>query len=238
MSGQHKVMLACVAHGGWYPRGAARLIESIHEKSPGYEVTAWINCYPPGSPGSHIEGGYEYGAYISKPFAMRYMLDQGADIAILVDAAFFAIRSIGPLVEHITREGYYLCKNGNLVGEWASDRALDFMGLTRRAAFGVEEASSYCVGLNLTHERCRHLARNWAHTWRAIPGPHTADGRQGRNAGFVSRDPRVKGHRHDQCTLSLLAYEAGMHDLTERPVMTAYLGLEDARTVLVNRGLG
>lgn len=234
--------IACIAYGGWYPRGAARLIQSMHDKSPGFEVLAWVNVLPPGAPGKVIESDYDYTGYVAKPFAMLHMLNTDADIGIVCDASFYALREIHPLVQHISMEGYYLCKNGNLAGEWVSDRSLNYLGIDRRKALEIEEASSYCVGLNFHHEKCRELARAWADSWRAIPGPHTntmaSDGHIGRNPGFCSAHPRVRGHRHDQTTLSILAWELGMRDLTERPKFTAYLGSETEETVLVNRGMG
>lgn len=242
---QHKVMILTVGIGAWYPRGIARMIERFRSYSPGFEVTAWINCYPPGAPGSVIQKDYEYGPYIAKPYAMLHALRSGADVAILLDAAFYPIRPIHPLIDHISHDGYYFCKNGNLAGEWASDRSLEYLHVTRDQALEREEISSYCVGLNFHRESCRELARVWAKTWTAIPGPHTnvlpsdlPGAWEGRNSGFCSAHPRVKGHRHDQTTLSLLAYELGMRDLTERPKFTAYAGSESEETVLVNQGMG
>lgn len=237
-----KVMILSVAIGGWYPRGLARMIEEFHRVSPGFEIAGFCNVLPPGTPTQNLypNDGYDYTGYIAKPFAMKYALDQGADIAILLDAAFYPIRAIHPLIDHIAQKGYYLCRNGNQVGEWSSDEALRIMGIPRASAMLIQEASSYCVGLNFAHENIgpRLLAARWAERWRAIPGPHTSSGCAGRNAGFVSREPFVRGHRHDQTTLSILAYGLGMTELTERPKFTAYLGSETEETVLCNRGMG
>lgn len=235
------VVICCLGVGGWYPRGVSRLIESIHRHSPGTEVQAWVNTYPFGAPGSVVEDGYEYGPYCGKPFALAAARFSGADIAILVDCAFYAIRSIGPLVDHIAQTGYYLCKNGNRVGAWSSDRCLDRMGVSREEAFTIEEASSYCVGLNFADGRCTELLYRWcgfAGDRLTFAGPHTSPLGDGRNRGHVSCDPRVKGHRHDQTVLSILAHRLGMRELCERPRFTAYLGSEDESTVLVNQGLG
>lgn len=236
-----KVSLVTIGIGGWYPRGIARMIQAFHQKSPGFEVAAWVNCIPFGAPGTVIEDGYDYTAYCAKPFALLSALMAGFDIAILLDAAFYPIRPIHPLVEHICQTGYYLCKNGNLVGEWSSDRCLERMGVTRETAMQMEEVSSYCVGLNFSDGRCHELLHRWcgfAADRLTIPGPHTNgfDSLRERNPGHCSYDPRVKGHRHDQTVLSILAHKMGMNILTERPKFTAYLGSETAETVLVNHG--
>ncbi len=238
-----KVTICCVAIGSWYARGVARMIERFNRYSPGYEIQAWINTYPPGAPGPVIVDGVDYGPYCAKPFALEYARAQGATQAILLDAAFFPIRSIMPLVEHIQRNGYYLCRNGFKVGEWSSDAALDAMRINRDMAFDVEEVSSYCVGLCFSNPAACRMLAHWimcASDPRVFPGHHTA-GDSGRNPGFVSHDPRVKGHRHDQTALSLIADRLKMDNLSERPFLTAYqLGYgglyPDETTVLVNHG--
>ncbi len=234
------VAICAVAIGAWYPRGIARMIQRFNEVSPGYQITAWVNTLPLGAPSNVVEGGYDYTAYCAKPFALLESRFRGADIAILLDCAFYPIRSIGPLVQHIARNGYYFCKNGNPMGEWASDRCLERMGMTREDAFTVEEISSYCVGLNFADGRCVELLHRWcgfAGDRLTIPGPHTnhATG-NGRNPGHVSTHARVKGHRHDQTVLSILAHRMGMIEMTERPKYTSYLGSETEETVLVNNG--
>lgn len=237
-----RVIVCTVAYGGWYPRGVSRMIETFANVSPGYEIQAHVNTLPFGAPSNVIENGYDYTGYCAKPFALMAARNGGADIALLIDAAFFPVRPLYPLVDHIAQRGYYLCKNGNLVGEWSSDRCLERMNTTREDAMLMEESSSYCVGLNFADGRCIELLHRWcgaASDRLTFPGPHT-NGMQnysGRNPGFVSSDPRVRGHRHDQTALSILAYRIGLQELTERPKFTAYLGSETEDTVLVNQGM-
>lgn len=238
-----KVVICTVAIGGWYPRGVARMIQEFERVSPGFEIQAHVNCLPFGAPAKVIEDGYDYTAYCAKPFAMLEARMAGADMAILLDAAFFPIRHIGPLVDYIAGHGYYFCKNGMSVGAWSSDRCLERMGVTREDARTMEEISTYCVGLNFAHTHTLELLRRWcgfASDRLTIPGAHTnglVNG-VGRNPGFVSADPSVQGHRHDQTVLSILAHKMGMRELSERPKFTAYLGSETDQTVLVNQGMG
>lgn len=236
-----RVIICTVALGGWYPKGAARLIQEFDRVSPGFEVQAHVNTPPFGAPAAVIEDGYDYTAYCAKPFALAAAMMAGADIAILLDAAFYPIRPIHPLVDHIARNGYYLCKNGYRVGEWCSDRAMTRMGETRDRLMEMEEVSSYCVGLNFADGRCVELLHRWcgfASDRLTFPGCHTARfSGEGRNKGFVSNDPRVRGHRHDQTALSILAHKMDMHNLSERPLFTSYAGYETEETVLVNQGM-
>ena len=235
-----KTVVCVLAHGGWYPRGVARMIEKFRDISPGVEIQAWVNVLPFGAPQSVIEDRYDYTAYCAKPFVLAEARNSGADIAILLDAAFYPIRSIAPLVERIAQRGYYFCKNGMSVADWSSDRCLERMGVLRHA-LDMEEISSYCVGLNFADGRCVELVRRWcgfAGDRLTVPGPHTAFGCEGRNVGFVSVDPAVRGHRHDQTVLSILAHKMGMRELTERPRFTSYRGSSTEETVLENEGMG
>jgi len=237
-------MITVVALGGWYPRGAARLIEKFYEVSHGYMIVPWINALPPEAPANVVRNGRDYTGYCAKPFALRALRDYGADIGILLDAAFYPIRSINPLVDHITQYGYYLCENGYNVGEWCQDSSLEPLGITREEAFRIPEVSSYCVGLNFHWDSCNRLLDEWCDSWPTFPGPHTnihrdpetSKGLPDRNAGFCSNDPRVKGHRHDQTALSVIAYRLGFDKRIARPKFTAYCGTETKETVLVNRG--
>jgi hypothetical protein len=233
-----------VAIGNHYPRLAARLIERFNSASPGYQIQAWVNTLPPGAPKGVIVGGYDYTAYCAKPFALDYARQCGATQAILLDAAFFPIRPIKPLVEHVQRNGYYLCRNGFSVGEWSSDAALNKFNVSREQALGIEEISSYCVGLDLSPNSVDPLFLLW--WWMKSVGtfaaPHTNTGHPGRNQGFVSADARVKGHRHDQTALSLIAHDLGMTRLSDRPEFTAYQrgyggAFPNESTVLVNHGV-
>lgn len=232
-------MITTIGIGGWYPAGVARLISQFRIVDPGREVMAWVNTLPPGAPSAVVRDEWDYTGYCAKPFALRAAMDARADIGIVMDAAFWPIRPIDSLVEHITRRGYYLCENGYQVGEWCKDAALEPLGLTRAEAMDIPEASSYCVGFNFHHRVCRDAVEEWcelAVDGITFPGPHTRSGEQGRNPGHVSDDPRVRGHRHDQTALSAVTWRLGMREHIERPRFTAYHGHEDVTTVLVNRG--
>lgn len=237
------VRIGVVGVGGWYPRGVARMIEAFHAVSHGLELQAWVNTLPPGAPASVRTPERDYTAYCAKPFALRALRDSGADIGILLDAAFCPIRPIHPLIDHIAMTGYYLCRNGFRVGEWCQDAALGPLGITRKESFEIPEASSYCVGLNFTKPEPNELLDRWCESWPTFAGPHTNTKRSStdpgfptRNPGWCSDDPRVNGHRHDQTALSVIAHKLGMDQLVRRPKFTAYLGQEGPETVLVNQG--
>lgn len=220
------------------------MIERFAEVDPCRHIEAHVNKLPFGAPANVVENGYDYTGYCAKPFAMLDAKSNGADIAILLDASFYPIRSIQPLIDHIAQFGYYFCDNGYIAGEWASDRALERLGMQRDEAMTAREISSYCVGLNFLDGRSVELLHRWigfAGDRLTFPGPHTNNGspvpQEGRNQGFCSADVRCRGHRHDQTALSILAHRMGMSKLIARPMFTTYEGHETIDTVLVNRGM-
>ena len=228
-----RVVISVVAINGWYPRGAARLIEAFHQTGNGHEIQAWVNVLPPGCPSGVIVDGYDYTPYCAKPFALAHAA-KNADQVILLDAAFYPVQSIQPLIDYIARVGYYFCENGNPVGEWISDAALMAFRMSRDEAMGIKEVSSYCVGVDV--RKCQQLIDAWPLTASSFPGPHTNRGHKGRNVGWCSDDSRCKGHRHDQSALSILAHRLGMNVLSQRPRFTSYLGDSTSETCLVNHG--
>ncbi len=237
-----RVAIGTIALGGIYPQLSTRLLQRFAAVCPNYEVQAWINNKPAEAPFMFVDE-YDYTAYCAKPFVMDALR---ADVAILLDASFFPVRDILPLVEHIEKVGYYFCDNEFKVGEWCSDKCAEAFGLNRDYIMDMPELSSYCVGLDLRRGECRRLLEMWKSAARSpsiIPGRHTA-GTEGRNAGFVSSDSRVRGHRHDQTALSIIAHQFGMHYFVKRPILTAYAAIEwnkdhlppTEETVLVNWG--
>ncbi len=239
MSEPH-VIIACVGLGWWYPVGVRRLLHEFEHVSPGYRTMTWIDELPPGAPSGMVKDGWDYTGYSSKPFALKAAMDAGADIGILLDASFWPIRDIKPLVDHIDRTGYYFCDNWFRVGEWCNDAILEYYGVTRDEALTWPDLSSYCVGLDFRQERCRTALGLWCadSTAGLFVGPHTNIGHEGRNIGWCSDDPRCKGHRFDQSSLNLIARRLQMTNLTPRPYLTAYAGDETEDTVLICRGMG
>ncbi len=240
-----KLQIVTVALGGWYPRGVARMIEAFERVSPGHEITAFVNVMPGCAPSRYdcTVGGFDYSGYVAKAFALQEALEGDADAALLLDASVYPVRSIAPMVEHIERVGYFLARGGFTIGEWSTDTALKDFGLAREEALHIPDVLSGCVGFMLKkHSR---LIDEWAELWRLFLAPHSnaAAGDKThsyKNEGFVSADTRVRGHRHDQTVLSLLAYRNELTELVEMPHLLSYaqpVGQPSESTVLVVEGM-
>lgn len=238
-----KVVICTVAYLGWYRRGVARMIQEFERVSPGYEIQAWVNTLPPGTP-EIVHGKVTYTGYAAKPWALKHAMES-ADVALLIDASVYPIRHIEPLLDFIYGHGYYLAPAGFTIGEWTNDEMLEQAGLTRDEALKIPDVASGIVGLKNSLQT-QFLVDRWCEMtrWPSFGAPHSnseaADTRHHyRNVGFVSNDPRCSGHRQDQSALSIIAHQMGLKDLTPWPRFVAYqaAGNADESTVLQIAGM-
>jgi len=249
-----KVVITTVAWGGWYRKGLERQIREFERVSPGYELQGWLNVLPPGTPKLMVDG-VDYTGYAAKPWAMKYAMDSGADVALLIDASVYPIQHIEPLLDFIWDHGFYLAPAGFTVGEWTNDTMLANFGLDRDHAMKIPDVASGIFGLRLDAPRHRGALDRWlvSTTQPGFAAPHSNSlaankTHHYRNVGFVSYDPRCSGHRQDQSALSLIAHSYGLTDLTPWPRFVAYQagyssvpgksGRADETTVLEIAGMG
>ncbi len=237
-----RVAIATLAYGGWYPRGVARQIQKFAEVSPGFQHVSFVNVLPEGAPKRVEENGVDYTAYCAKPFVLQEAT-RNADIVLLLDASIYPIQHIQPLIDHIHRHGYLFVAAGFTVGEWASDEALKYFNVKRDDMMSRPDLLSGCVGLDMRVTKARCLLKEWRAAWPTFPGPHSnlysADQTYSyRNLGTASKDPRVRGHRHDQTALSILAHIYGMTEFVQMPRFLAYVGTEITQeTALIVHGM-
>lgn len=222
-----RVAITTLGNGGWYHKGVARLIQEMEQVSPGYEIKAYINERPPGSPSRETAG--EYYGYTCKPFVVKAAMEDGVDIVLHLDASIRPIRHIQPLVDHISSTGHLFVAAGFNIGQWSTDEALRQFNIGREDALRMPDCLSGCVGIDLRLQRNRDLVNLWCDCWPLFAGFHSNVNAASkkfsyRNEGFVSEDPRVLGHRHDQTVLSLLAHKFGMTDFVKMPRYLAYYG--------------
>lgn len=190
-------------------------------------VIHWQNQYPKGSP-THGQVQYAF-----KTFALKEAERQGHDVLMWCDAAMYPMRNVAPMFEHIEREGYLLFENvGHPLGVWTSDRCLDAMGMSRAEAHTTRQIMGCCVGIDLRTDVGRAMLDQW-HV-RACDGGVTFNGP---HYGICADDETVKGHRHDQSVLSILAARMGL-SMVRMPNLLSY-GETNAseQTCMVSEGM-
>ncbi len=191
-----------VACGNWYPQGQDRLILNLDAVGYRGDMMPWRDRFPQGR--THAEVPYGF-----KPFAFDEARKQGFQRVLWLDAAEVIEKPVTPIFDHIEKQGYFLMNNvGFNTGEWCSDAALQSLGLDRETSFAMPHLMACVMGFDFSKPRSHEFLDAWirlANDGKTFPGKHS-------NAnGEVSKNPRVRGHRHDQTAASVLALRLGLN---------------------------
>lgn len=197
-------MNACVINlgrGAWYPRGQARLRDSLVHHGQGVITYLWSDESQIGAP-YHQDVPYAF-----KPAAFNYAQSQGHDVVLWCDCSVWAIRNIQPVLNHIKEHGHVFFAGGWDCGQWSTDTALENLGVTRDEATAMPMFMACCMGLDLSTEKGQKFLEKWTRLsldGKTFPGPWSNDDKQ------ASKDPRCLGHRHDQTAGSIIAAQLNM----------------------------
>lgn len=197
--------------GGWYPKGVARLIESV--KPYGINVFSKTE-YEDGIP-NHAGNPYAH-----KLGVMAKAIEAGVTKFLWCDASIYAVNDPQEVFDIINRDGHYLVKSGFNCAQSCNDNILYYHGCTRDEAEGMSECLSGFVGLDINHKVGREIFMTWLR--------YCNDGvfRGSRQHANQSLDPRFLFHRQDQSALALIANRMGlhMHELNTHLGYTAHGG--------------
>jgi prepilin-type processing-associated H-X9-DG protein len=184
-----------VGIGGWYPHGTARLINSIREHSPNVNTMNWMEAMPEGSR-PHSESNY---GFKTKAFIEAH--NKGFSNVLWCDSSLYAIKDISPVLEKLDKDGYYFIDNGYNLEETATDKLLNFAGLTREDAKQIPEITTCLFGFT---DKSVGVFLQWLiyEENNLFNGNRIHDVRD-------SSSPSFKHCRHDQSALSLAAYLLG-----------------------------
>jgi hypothetical protein len=172
--------------------------------------------YPPGCP-THLDVPFAF-----KPYCFAEAREAGAGLVLWLDSSCLPVRPLHGLFGELGRDGYLLFANGRrVVGEWASDLALERLGVSRDDAMRMPEINAAALGLDLRSAVGNEFLDRWLAeaqaglAFRGVQEPlensvHYDDVKWNRG-NRVSADPRVRGHRHDQTVAGLLAFELGLN---------------------------
>lgn len=210
-----KTCIINFAKGHWYPRGQARLLQSLRDTGYEGDVFHWNDeralSVPP----------HEMMPYAFKIGAFNHVADLGYRQILWCDAAVFAIKPVTPIFDHIEREGHVFFHSGFNCAQWTSDACIAACGITRDDAEKMPMYMACCMGLNLDNPRSADFLKRL--TERALDGVSLPGA--WRNEGHeVSHDPRCQGHRHDQSIGSILAAQLSMEVIIAHHTYFAYYG--------------
>jgi hypothetical protein len=166
----------------------------------------WDECLPPNCP-PHEEKPYAF-----KVHAILDAQRAGYDQVVWADTSVWFNRpKFDDMWDMLTREGYIICKNAeHNCAQWSTDAALRAFGMGRNEAESIPQIVATAFALDLRHEYIKEFClnlREMADHDEIFPGAWVNDKHQ------CSRDPRVRGHRHDQTAMSVLCNAMHMHVL-------------------------
>lgn len=211
-----------VATGDHYVKGQKRLTQAL---GSGATMLAWTNMLPVGSP-SHSEVPYAF-----KAFALQDAAARGNSLLLWADASILPVGPLGPLFDRIHDDGYWISRNGWTNSEWTADSAYADLGISRADNAKIPHVVATAFGINVQHTKGRAILAEYVRLakTRAFCGPW-------RNCPETPcGGPGVLGHRHDQSSLSVIAWKLGCV-LSEPPEVFAYKGGEIDSTVLLADG--
>ena len=247
-----------VATGTRFIRGQQRLTAWLAQHSEDYLHWNDRTGLPAGSP-SHQDVPYAFKAY-----ALKCAVEKGATTLLWCDASIIPIRPVGELWTRIERDGYWIGNNGFSNYEWTADLSYvdlfasmflweesNALECARAVNRHIPHVVATSFGLSLKHPIGQQIFDEYyrlASETEAFCGPWFNE-LQIRHAMPHSEliewiksgkcapcgPPDVRGHRHDQTALSVIAWRLGCQ-LTNSPEVFSYRGGENEKTILVADG--
>lgn len=152
--------------------------------------------------------------YGFKPFVLNIAVQKGYKYILWLDSSIICIRNPKKIFSIIKKEGTFVWSPYTAkMGEWCSDIALNSFNLQRETSFQIDELCGAIYGFNTENPDAISLFNEWnayANDKKTFLGiPKNIDYKESftNKTLLVSKDERVKGHRHDQTALSFLAYK-------------------------------
>jgi hypothetical protein len=197
MENLNRAVIISAGIGGWYAQGVRRLERSLVFEGWGGNILTWKDDYPPNS------HRHEDFPYYMKIAAFEEALRQGYTHILWVDASFWAVKRPDKMFDIINDQGYYFFSSGYNLAQSVNDNALEYVGLSRDVAEGLNEWASGCVGINFNNDDGKNLYNRWKQLMDAglSKGSRLHDNQ--------SSDSRFLFHRQDQSCLSLAIWEHG-----------------------------
>lgn len=191
----------------------------------GVPVVSWLGSAPDGAP-PHADCPYGF-----KLTALERAAESASTL-LWLDSTVIVLRPLDDLFAKIEADGYWISANHGLMnGEFTADGAYPALGVGRAENWKIPHVVATCFGLDMSSPVGARILESWTELRDAgaFAGPRSNE------RGEASGDPAVRGHRHDQTALSVVAYKMGLA-LTNPPDWFADEGYEGSdATVLTNR---
>lgn len=212
-----------------FQKGQDRLRESLIQQNYLGDFISFSEFSQVGSK-VHLEVPYQF-----KVFAIEKVRQMGYDIVLYCDASIWAIKDVMPVITYIIEKGYLMEYCGFSAGQFSTDLCLKEFNLSRDEAMNIPLHSAGFTGLNFQN----NLAQNFFDKWLDLAKKEiTFKGDWNNNNKQCSQDERCLGHRHDQTTASIIAYELNMERINPYFMQYDYDGVQiKNETIFKCRGI-
>jgi len=209
-----KPILISAAYGGHYVAGVDRLERSLYYEGFGGDMKFWRNEYPENCPPHGGDAQYNF-----KVHCLQNVFNEGRKVAVWADASFWAVKNPMPLFDYVNEFGLYFFKSGYSLAETATDKLLNYAGVTREELINVSEFATGLVGINIDNPNGKEFFNLWKQYMEA--------GMFGGNRIHDVNDsthPLFKFSRQDQSAASMILYKMGITTAGEDRDYQAYKG--------------
>jgi hypothetical protein len=125
-----------------------------------------------------------------------------------LDASVIIKNDLLEIFNILDNQHYFFIQNSHSCGEYCHDKALKTLGITRESSFTIPSIQGTNFGLDFNTDKAKQflsVMMNYSKDGITFPGPHN------NNEHKASKDPRVRGHRHEQTAMSVVALRLGMN---------------------------
>lgn len=217
------IAVVCFVKGAYYEKSANTMIRKFSEHNPELNVFVFTDYKDIGSP-SHGDIPYAF-----KYYAIQKVRSMGYRVVLWCDSVLKLQKPLDPVIREIYDVGVYLQKDGWLCGTWASDKCLEYFGVSRDEAMNISSIYACFMGFDFANPRTTEFMQRWkaAMDAGAFQGNHSNANKS------ESQDSRCRGHRHDQSCAELIAYQMKLPLSTRR---ASHIATTDEAIYFIGRG--
>lgn len=213
-----KVVVSFADDSGNYSSAIERLESSLGLIGYDGEFLGFRDYEEIGSPPHKGQGSVPYAF---KAHSIRKCIDSGFRYILWCDSVVYATAPLDNIFNQIKSDGYLFFDNiGYSVGDYTSDACLDYYGMTRQEAFKTKMIMACVMGFDTHNEKAAEFLDKYID---AAINTDTYQGAWTNSNQSVSKDRRVRGHRHDQSVASILINNLGLTITNAQSTHFAYV---------------
>lgn len=197
---EDKTMAFVTFASGRYQGHDVKLRESVAKIYPTARVFCFRDVAEVGSP-PHPENPYAF-----KVFCVDAVRRMGYPVVIWVDSINRLEKPLTPVLDHLSRVGVYLQGDEHPSALFANDRSLAYFGISREDAMHIEAIYACIMMFDFRVPVAMHFLDRWKRA--CLDGIFV--GSWTNNNQSESKDPRCRGHRHDQTCAELISHQLGI----------------------------